>query len=76
LGRGAREEEVEKWLEVGAKEEVFETGRKVEGVIGFAVGRTVFWKAIERFHKGEIGKAEVIQIVSANFQNLYRIFTA
>jgi myo-inositol catabolism protein IolC len=76
LGRGAREEEVERWLEVGSKEEVFETGRKVEGVIGFAVGRTVFWQAIEKFHKGEIGKAEVIQTVSANFQNLYKIFTS
>jgi 5-dehydro-2-deoxygluconokinase len=76
LGRGAKEEEVEKWLEIGAKEEVFEIGGKVEGVIGFAVGRTVFWQAIERFHKGEIGKAEVIQTISANFQNLYRIFTS
>jgi 5-dehydro-2-deoxygluconokinase len=75
LGRGAREEEVEKWLEVGAKEEVFETGAKVEGVIGFAVGRTVFWQAIEKFHQGEIGKAEVIQTVSKNFQNLYKVFT-
>jgi myo-inositol catabolism protein IolC len=74
LGRGAREEEVEKWLEVGAKEEVFEVGAKVEGVIGFAVGRTVFWQAIEKFYKGEIGKAEVIQTVSENFQNLYKIF--
>jgi 5-dehydro-2-deoxygluconokinase len=76
LGRGAKEEEVEKWLEIGAKEEVFEMGGKIEGVIGFAVGRTVFWQAIERFHKGEIGKAEAIQAVSANFQNLYRIFTS
>lgn len=75
LGRGAREEEVEKWLEAGAKEEVFETGTKVEGVIGFAVGRTVFWQAIERFNKGEIGKAEVIQTVSENFRKFYRIFT-
>jgi 5-dehydro-2-deoxygluconokinase len=75
LGRGAREEEVEKWLEVGAREEVFEIGAKVEGVIGFAVGRTVFWQAIERFHKGEIGKAEVIETVSNNFQKFYKIFT-
>jgi len=74
LGRGAREEEIEKWLEVGVKEEVFEVGAKVEGVIGFAVGRTVFWQAIEKFHKGEIGKAEVIQTVSENFQSFYKIF--
>ena len=76
LGRGGSIEEVESWLEVGEKEEIFLTGGKVEGVIGFAVGRTVFWQALEKFHKREIGKAEVIQTVSANFQKFYEIFTS
>jgi 5-dehydro-2-deoxygluconokinase len=76
LGRGGSVNEVEKWLEVGEREEIFETGGKVEGVIGFAVGRTVFWESIEKFNKGEIGKAEVIETVSANFQKFYKIFTA
>jgi 5-dehydro-2-deoxygluconokinase len=76
LGRGANEEKVERWLEVGEKEEWFEAGAKVEGVIGFAVGRTVFWEAIEKFYKGEIGKAEVIITVSENFQKFYRLFTS
>ena len=76
LGRGGSIEEVETWLEVGEKEEIFLTGGKVEGVIGFAVGRTVFWEAIEKFYKREIGKAEVIQTVSANFQKFYKIFTS
>lgn len=76
LGRGGSVEDVEKWLEVGEREEIFEVGGKVEGVIGFAVGRTVFWEAIEKFHKREIGKAEVIQTVSRNFQNFYQIFTS
>lgn len=76
LGRGGSVEDVERWLEVGEREEIFETGGKVEGVIGFAVGRTVFWEALEKFHKREIGKAEVIQTVSANFQKFYKIFTS
>jgi myo-inositol catabolism protein IolC len=76
LGRGGKVEDVEKWLKVGEREEIFETGGKVEGVIGFAVGRTVFWEALEKFHNREIGKAEVIQIVSANFQKFYQIFTS
>ena len=76
LGRGANEKKVDEWLKVGAKEEWFEVGSKVEGVIGFAVGRTVFWEAVEKFHNGQIGKAEVIQTVSENFQNFYRIFTS
>ena len=76
LGRGGSIEEVDRWLEVGEKEEIFETGGKVEGVIGFAVGRTVFWEALEKFHRREIGKAEVIQTVSANFQKFYKVFTS
>jgi 5-dehydro-2-deoxygluconokinase len=76
LGRGGSVEDVGRWLEIGEKEEIFETGGKVEGVIGFAVGRTVFWDALEKFHKREIGKAEAIQTVSTNFQKFYRIFTS
>jgi 5-dehydro-2-deoxygluconokinase len=76
LGRGANEEKVEEWLKTGAKEEWFEVGSKVEGVIGFAVGRTVFWQALEKFHNGEIGKTEVIQTVSENFQKFYRAFAS
>jgi 5-dehydro-2-deoxygluconokinase len=76
LGRGGSVQEVDEWLEVGEREEIFEAGGKVEGVIGFAVGRTVFWEALEKFHKREIGKAEVIQTVSANFQKFYQIFTS
>lgn len=74
LGRGANEEKVNEWLRTGVKEEWFEVGAKVEGVIGFAVGRTVFWQALEKFHNGEIGKNEVIQMVSENFQKFYKLF--
>lgn len=74
LGRGANEEKVDEWLKTGVKEEWFEVGAKVEGVIGFAVGRTVFWEPLEKFHKGEIGKNEVIRTVSENFQEFYRLF--
>ncbi len=76
LGRGANEEKVDEWLKTGVKEEWFEVGSKVEGVIGFAVGRTVFWQALEKFHNGEIGKTEVIQTVSENFQKFYRVFVS
>lgn len=67
LGRGAKEEKVQEWLRVGSK---------VEGVIGFAVGRTIFWDSIEKFYKGEIGKAEVIETISQKFQEFYDIFTS
>jgi 5-dehydro-2-deoxygluconokinase len=76
LGRGAGEEKVDEWLTTGTKEEWLEVGPKLEGVIGFAVGRTIFWDALEKFYKGEIGKAEVIQTVSENFQKFYKVFAS
>lgn len=66
LGRGESEEKVDEWLRVGSK---------IDGVIGFAVGRTIFWEVIEKFHKGEIGKASVIDVISKKFQALYKVFT-
>lgn len=66
LGRSESEEKVEKWLKVGSK---------VRGVIGFAVGRTVFWDALEKFYKGEIAKDEAIQRIGKNYLNFYKIFT-
>jgi myo-inositol catabolism protein IolC len=76
LGRGAGEEKVDEWLETGTKAEWLEVGPKLEGVIGFAVGRTIFWDALEKFYKGEAGKAEVIQTVSENFQKFYKVFAS
>lgn len=66
LGRGANEEKVQEWLRIGAK---------VDGVIGFAVGRTIFWDVIEKFHKGEIGKASVIETISKKFESFYKVFS-
>lgn len=66
LGRGEDEQKVGEWLK---------TGSGVSGVIGFAVGRTVFWNAIEKFYKQEIGKAQVIDEVADNFFHFYKLFT-
>jgi myo-inositol catabolism protein IolC len=76
LGRGATDVKVDEWLKTGAKVEWLEVGPKIEGVIGFAVGRTIFWDALEKFYKKEIGKAEVIQTVSENFQKFYKVFAS
>lgn len=67
LGRGANEEKVDEWIQIGAT---------VDGVIGFAVGRTVFWDSLEKFYHGKIGKAEVIETIATNFLNFYNIFTS
>lgn len=66
LGRGANEAKVDMWLRIGAK---------VNGVIGFAVGRTIFWDVIEKYHKGELNRATVIEVISKKFEALYKVFT-
>lgn len=66
LGRGANEEKVQEWLRVGAK---------VNGVIGFAVGRTIFWDVIEKFYKGQMSKTSVIEVISKKFESFYKVFS-
>jgi len=67
LGRGEEQKTVENWIRVGAK---------VKGVIGFAVGRTVFWEPLIEYKNGKIEKEKAIEIICNNFLHFYHIFTA
>src|SRR3989304_803937 len=51
LGRGGRQEQVQKWLTVGAR---------IHGIIGFAVGRTIFWEPLAECKAGKIDRATTI----------------
>ena len=48
LGRGASTEKVEQWLA---------GGRPVEGFIGFAIGRSIWWDALKAFLAGDLDRA-------------------
>lgn len=65
LGRGADEQHVEQWLKAGSK---------VPGIIGFAVGRTVFWDAWEKFYKGKTANVEALNNIPDNFIKFYNVF--
>lgn len=65
LGRGATDEKLVKWLQAGAK---------TPGVIGFAVGRTIFWDAIVSLHSGIFSKEQAIAQISQKFISFYQIF--
>ncbi|MDP2585572.1 MAG: DUF2090 domain-containing protein [Candidatus Levybacteria bacterium] len=65
LGRSENQEKVEKWIR---------SGNKIKGIVGFAVGRTAFWKPLTDYKNGKIEKEEVIRIVSNNFLHFYNIF--
>ena len=66
LGRGEDETRVRGWLAVGAQ---------TEGVIGFAVGRTVFWQPLVDYKEGVIARAEAVERIAHTYQGLYRLFT-
>lgn len=67
LGRGENQSLVEEWIRAGAR---------VDGVIGFAIGRTVFWQPLMDLKNGTISKEETINQIANNFKYFYDIFMA
>jgi 5-dehydro-2-deoxygluconokinase len=65
LGRGEKQEAVEKWIKVAAK---------IKGVIGFAVGRTVFLNSLIEYNSGKIDRKKCIETIANNFLHFYHIF--
>jgi 5-dehydro-2-deoxygluconokinase len=62
LGRGESKEKVQEWLTVGAK---------IPGIIGFAVGRTIFWNPLADFKAGKISRQQAVEQIA----NTYEEFT-
>jgi len=58
---------VEKWLLAGAK---------VPGIVGFAIGRTIFWQPLLDYKNKKISKEIAISEISQNYQYFYKLFTA
>lgn len=58
LGRGESKEKVQEWLKVGAK---------IPGIIGFAVGRTIFWDPLADLKAGKASRNEAIGKIARNY---------
>ncbi len=65
LGRGEEEEKVRRWIEVAAG---------TEGVIGFAVGRTVFAKPLADYRQKVISRAEAARTIAQNYKKFVDLF--
>ncbi len=48
LGRGANDEKVDQWLEAAAP---------VDGFVGFAIGRSIWWDPLKAYVDGKIERA-------------------
>ena len=65
LGRGESESKVHEWLTVAAE---------IPGIIGLAVGRTVFKEPLVAYHNGKIGRTAATNTIAANYKSFVDIF--
>ncbi len=65
LGRGANAEKVDHWLR---------TGSGVDGYIGFAIGRTIWWDQLKGFLDGSLSRDEATKQISANYRRSIDVY--
>ena len=63
LGRNAPQERLDGWLRVAGP---------VEGFIGFAIGRSIWWEALEARIAGDIDDVEARRRIAANYTHFAR----
>ncbi|MBS3054362.1 MAG: DUF2090 domain-containing protein [Candidatus Aenigmarchaeota archaeon] len=65
LGRGESREKVAEWLKVGAK---------IPGIIGFAVGRTIFWEPLEGYKNGRFSRSDAVRMIGDNYSGFVKLW--
>jgi myo-inositol catabolism protein IolC len=65
LGRGASTEKVEQWLEAAAT---------VDGFIGFAIGRSIWWDALKGFLAEDLERSAAAAQIAENYLHFVRVY--
>jgi myo-inositol catabolism protein IolC len=65
LGRGASDDKVDLWLRQAAP---------VEGFIGFAIGRSIWWDALKGFLDGSLPREAAAQKIADNYLRFIRVY--
>ncbi len=65
LGRGASDDKVDQWLRAGAP---------VDGYIGFAIGRSIWWDALKGFLDGSVSRDDAAQQIADNYLRFVRVY--
>ena len=65
LGRGADNDAVDHWLRQGAG---------VDGYVGFAIGRSIWWDALKAFLAGDLPREEAAKQISANYRRFIEVY--
>jgi len=65
LGRGANDAKVEHWLRQAAG---------VEGFVGFAIGRTIWWDALKGFLDGSVEREAAAERIADNYLRFVEVY--
>ncbi|MCW2953674.1 MAG: hypothetical protein JWQ48_2844 [Conexibacter sp.] len=65
LGRGASDERVDHWLRVAAP---------VEGFIGFAIGRSIWWDSLRGFLDGSVSREDAASKIADNYLRFVGVY--
>jgi myo-inositol catabolism protein IolC len=65
LGRGASNEKVEQWLQAAAP---------VDGFIGFAIGRSIWWDALKGYLDGSLERGAAAEQIADNYLHFVRVY--
>ena len=67
LGRGENTKHMAGWLKAA---------QGVDGVIGFAIGRTIFWEPLKSYLAGKLSADQASTQISKNYTHFYKFFIA
>jgi myo-inositol catabolism protein IolC len=65
LGRGASDEKVDHWLQQAAP---------VEGFVGFAIGRSIWWDALKGFLDGNLEREAAAEQIGDNYLRFIKVY--
>jgi myo-inositol catabolism protein IolC len=65
LGRGANDDKVDQWLQAAAP---------VDGFVGFAIGRSIWWDPLKAYVDGKIERAEGARKIAENFLRFVEVY--
>jgi myo-inositol catabolism protein IolC len=65
LGRGASDDKVDHWLRAAAP---------VEGFVGFAIGRSIWWDALKGFLDGSLDREAAAQQIADKYLRFIRVY--
>jgi 5-dehydro-2-deoxygluconokinase len=65
LGRGASDDKVDHWLQQAAG---------VEGFVGFAIGRSIWWDALKGFLDERLEREQAAEQIAENYLRVIRVY--